>query len=407
MQGNLNEIDIRSILQLIEWGQRTGQLLVEAHSFGNSAKFGREVNRHYHSFSGKQQSWLLFFLNGQIIYCQQGDSNLSRIDDYLRHYQGEMQLDHIQRTSLESAYNAEYSYLWALLEHNIINPKVARNIMHAIVHETLFDLLSLYEGSFIFHQNLALTPQLSALEIAPSVTKIAKQLQEWKQLYPHIQSPEQLPILADVVQLHSSLPAETVNKLKHWADGKTSLRQLARYLNRDILTVAKAMYPYVQQGWLKLVYSITNNYDTPTQECEGESRDKARIVCIDDAMSIGETIESILQPRGYEVLTLTNPLEALSFIFQFKPDMILCDITMPELDGYEICSMLRHSRAFRLIPIIMLSDQDQFIDRVKARMAGTTDYLTKPFADAELITLVEKYINIEPFMCTQKRYKTC
>ena len=97
-------------------------------------------------------------------------------------------------------------------------------------------------------------------------------MQEWKQLYPHIQSPEQLPLLADIAQLNSSLPEATVNKLQHWADGKTSLRQLARYLNRDILTVAKAIYPYVQQGWLQLVYSDTSN---PSKERHNWASEKS------------------------------------------------------------------------------------------------------------------------------------
>jgi twitching motility two-component system response regulator PilG len=65
---------------------------------------------------------------------------------------------------------------------------------------------------------------------------------------------------------------------------------------------------------------------------------------------------------------------------------------MPELDGYEICGMLRKSTAFRQTPIIMLTGKDGFIDRVRARMVGSTDYLTKPFGDSELLMLVEKYI---------------
>jgi len=394
MQGNLNEIDIRSILQLIELGQRTGQLLVRADSFHNSNKLGGDeaTIRHQHSHHRKQQSWFVFFLNGQIIYCQEGDSSLSGINDYLRHYRVEMRLEDMQLASLGSLNAAEYGYLWALLERNIIDPKVARQIIHGLVHETLFDLLSLHEGSFIFDQSSALTPQLTTLEIAPLVAKIAKQLQEWKQLYPHIQSPDQLPMLADTVQQNSSLPAETVNKLKHWADGKTSLRQLARYLNRDILTVAKAIYPYVQQGWLQLVYSSTNTLGNSPQNLGVEDNYKARIVCIDDTTTIGETVESILKPQGYEAIALTNPLEALSLVFQLKPDLILCDIIMPDLDGYDVCAMLRHATAFRLVPIIMLTGKDQFIDRVRARMVGATDYLTKPFGDTELIMLVEKYI---------------
>ncbi|WP_017654173.1 response regulator [Fortiea contorta] len=392
MQGNLNEIDIRSILQLIELGQRTGQLLVRADSVEHSSKLsGDEGTRHHHSYNCKQQSWFVFFLNGQIVYCQEGNSSLSEINDYLHHYRVEIRED-MQLASLGSLNAAEYGYLWVLLERNLINPQIARHIIHGLVHETLFDLLSLHEGSFIFHQSSALSPQLTTLEITPLVAKIAQQLQEWKQLYPHIQSPDQLPVVADTIHLHASLPTPTMNKLKHWADGKTSLRQLARYLNRDILTVAKAIYPYVQQGWLQLMYANICTYSSYLSTMRVEDNYRMRIVCIDDTMTIGETVESILEPQGYEAIALTNPLEALSLVFKLKPDLILCDITMPELDGYEVCAMLRHATAFRLVPIIMLTGKDQFIDRVRARMVGATDYLTKPFSDTELLMLVEKYI---------------
>ncbi|WP_016951068.1 response regulator [Anabaena sp. PCC 7108] len=396
MQGNLNEIDICSILQLIELGQRTGQLWVEAHSSYQSHKLSEESgSQHFPAWESKPQSWFVFFLNGQIVYCQAGESSLSRIDDYLRHYRIDKRLNQKQLATLESTNSPEYAYLWALLEHNIITPKVARNIIHGLVHETLFDLLSLHQGSFIFDLGTALVPQLTSLEITILVTKITKQVQEWKQLYPHIQSPEQLPVLADISKLSNSLPASTVNKLQHWADGKTSLRQLARYLNRDILTVAKAMYPYVQQGWLQLVYSVTSKPKVKIETWEQADKRKRRIVCIEDAIAICETVESILKPQGYEAISITKPLEALSLVFQLQPDLILCDIAMPELDGYEICAMLRHSRAFRLVPIIMLTGKEGFIDRVRARMIGATDYLTKPFVDTELLMLVEKYINID------------
>jgi twitching motility two-component system response regulator PilG len=396
MQGNLNEIDICSILQLIELGQRTGQLWVEAHHNHQGNKLSNENSLKYNSAKESQpMSWFVFFLNGQIVYCQAGESNLTRIDDYLRHYRVEQRLNKTQLTSLETTNSPEYAYLWLLLEQNIISPKVARNIIHGLVHETLFDLLSLHQGSFIFDLGTPLVPQLTSLEITELVTKITKQVQEWKQLYPHIQSPEQLPVLADVARLTESLPASTVNKLQHWADGKTSLRQLARYLNRDILTVAKAVYPYVQQGWLQLVYSGTQNFGMQTNRWDQGDKNKGRVVCIEDAIAICENVESILKPQGYEAISITKPLEALSLVFQLKPNLILCDIAMPELDGYEICAMLRHSTAFRLIPIIMLTGKEGFIDRVRARMVGATDYLTKPFTDTELLMLVEKYINID------------
>lgn len=379
MQGNLQEIDIRSILQLIELGQRTGQLFIESYEFHEQSKV---------SPAGEYKNWLIFFHNGQIIYSQAGHNNLSRINDYLRQYRGESSPDeHIDYLSAEDA--SEYDYIWMLLEENIINPKKAHVIIYRLLSETLFDLLSLHRGSFIFQQDTALVPQLTSWEIAPLMAKITQQIQEWKQLYPYIQSPEQLPILAQTVHLHSSLPITTVNKLKQWADGQTSLRQLSRYLDRDILTVAKTIYPYIQQGWLKLTYPESTN-----SQAQVKDQQKMKILCIDQSQTIGETVESILRPQGYEVIALSNPLDALSLIFQLQPHLILCDNTMPELSGYEMCAMLRQSQAFRYIPMIMLTSKDKFIDRVRAKMVGATDLLTKPFNHAELLILIKKYLNI-------------
>lgn len=395
MQGNLKEIDISSILKLIELGQRTGQLWVEADTSSPSHKLnGKEIFRVHPTGESTQQSWFVFFVNGQIVYCQVGDSSFLRIDSYLRHYQVQKRLESKQLAILASTNSPEYAYIWTLLEHNLISPKIARSIIHGLVQETLFDLLSLHQGSFIFDSGTTLVPQLTSLEITPLVATITKQVQEWKQLYPHIQSPEQLPILADITKLGASLPETTVQKLHSWANGKTSLRQLARHLNRDILTVAKAIYPYVQQGWLQLIYSDTFKPSKPKPNTESEQY-KGRIVCIEDTLVICETVESILKLQGYEAISITNPLQALGLVFQLQPDLILCDMTMPKLDGYEICAMLRHSTSFRRTPIIMLTDKDGFIDRLRARMVGATDYLTKPFTDQELLILIEKYMRLD------------
>lgn len=396
MHGNLNEIDIRSILQLISLGQRTGQLLVEACFDTPDQLTNHNTAKSHQSLNTEKQFWFVFFLNGEIIYCQQGDTNLSRIDDYLHHYRIEKQLNEQQLASLGSQNAPEYGYLWALLERNIIEPKIAHRIIHRLVDETLFDLLSLHQGTFIFRQGATLTPQLTSLEIPSLVYKVTQQIQEWKQLYPHIQSAEQLPILADMVKLESSLPAATINKLQHWADGKKTLRQLARHLNRDILTVAKAIYPYIEQGWLQIVYPSANTSPSITVNTATEQQHQRRVVCIDDTKTVCETVESILRSQGYEAISLTNSLEAINLIFKLQPDLILCDIAMPDLDGYEICSMLRHSRTFQNIPIIILTAKDKFIDRVRASMVGATDYLTKPFGDTELLMLVEKYITVTP-----------
>jgi twitching motility two-component system response regulator PilG len=388
MQGKLSEIDIRSILQLIELGQRTGGLFVEAYgasSPGEMALLDRSPSR----------SWFVFFLNGQIIYAGDSGGNLARLQDHLRRYNVD-QSPHLEGMSSIATVNApEYGYLWVLLENHVLTPTQGRSIVQSMVQETLFDLLSLHQGSFIFELGHALSPQLTTLEIGSLVAKIMKQVQEWKQFHPHIQSPDQCPAIVDADQLSQTLSQSARATLEGWVDGKTSLRQMARYLNRDISAVARAVYPYIQQGIVHLSAPPTEDFTQAQRDSQLLNGHKVpRIVCIDDGIAVRKTVECILDQQGYEVTAIGNPLKALSLVFQLKPSLILCDIAMPELDGYEICAMLRKSTAFRETPIIMLTGKDGFIDRVKARMVGATDYLTKPFGEVELLTLVEQYVGL-------------
>jgi len=400
MQGKLSEIDIRSILQLIELGQRTGELFVEAYPsqpIGSSNAMGGQDAHSAKALAGK--FWFVFFFNGEIVYAADTDNSVSRLADYLRRYKVSLEVSRLTIPSIAPTNAPEYGYLWALLEQNRLTPAQGRCIIQNMVHEALFDLLSLHQGSFIFETSPALSPQLTTLEIAPLLVKIMKQVQEWKQFHAYIQSPDQCPVVADGGSLQKRLSKNTFSTLSQYADGKTSIRQIARYLSRDILTVSRAIYPYVQTGAIQLTAPVVDGEELSSVKA-GRSREFSltqalkppRIVCVDDGRTIREAVELILKQHGYEASAIENPLEALSLVFQLKPDLILCDIAMPELDGYEICAMLRKSTAFRQVPIVMLTGKDGFIDRVRARMVGATDYLTKPFGESELLMLVEKYV---------------
>jgi len=390
MQGKLSEIDVRSILQLVELGQRTGELLVEP--YGTA---GLRLPQ--------PSSWLVFFINGKIVYAGDSSGDLTRLNDYLRRYRHPT-LDLFPESTIATLSAPEYGYLWLLLENHVITPAQARGIIRGMVHETLFDLLSLHQGSFVFEMSPALAPQLTTLEIAPLVAQMMKQVQAWKQFYPHFSSPDCCPMLADPAQLREMLTEASFSLLERWVDGKTSLRQMARHLNRDIVTVARAIYPYVQQGLVHLANPPTSPSPTgviasgtlsQTNSPSEQPADKVpRIVCIDDGAAVRKTVEDILSRHGYEATSIGNPLKALSLLFYLKPDLILCDIAMPELDGYEICAMLRSASAFRETPIVMLTGKEGFIDRVRARIVGATDYLTKPFGEGELLMLVEKYVGV-------------
>ncbi len=395
MQGNLNEIDIRSILQLIELQQGTGQLFVETYSSCCDLSSHRYFSRNYNFC--QPQSWFIFLDNGQIVYTANGNENLSRLSEYLRHYQIHLANSEIELSSIEKSLPLEYAYLWKLLEENAINPIQACSIVKSLANETLFDLVSLREGKFLFQTDIALTPQLTSLEITPLINSTMTQLQEWMQMRPFLESPEQFPFINNLFQLESSLAPMTANKLLRWAEGKTSLRQMAHFSHRDILAVAKAIYPYVHQGLLKMLYPDTYAFDNKLDfPSKGQIRKESPILCIDSIATTSQQVRHILEPYGHQVISADNPGEGLSMMFKFQPQLILCDIDMPELNGYEICTLICKSKTFCQTPIILFTLDDNYFDRTKAKMLGAKDFLTKPFLESELIRVVEKYIDLSP-----------
>ncbi|MDX2273236.1 MAG: response regulator [Cyanobacteriota bacterium] len=370
MQGKLQEIDIRSILQLIELGQRTGELFVEA---------------------SPSDYWFVFFLNGRIVYASYTEGSIARLRDYLRRYKLEAALDQVEIPPKSAVGVPEYHRLWALLESHRLDPAQGKQILLGMVREVLFDLLSLHHGSFIFEAGSPLAPQLTTFPVMPLLTEMMTQAQEWKKLHPSIHSPEQAPTIINSAPLKQSLPEPVFKALSQWADGKTSIRQIGRYLGRDTLAVAKAIYPYVKQGSMQLS-APPPSPDSRQSRAVNIGDRPSHILCIDDSMAIQKTIEFILQNEGYQVTTIGNPLKALGQVFLLNPDMILCDVAMPKMDGYELCAMLRKSSAFQQTPMVMLTGKDSPIDRIKARMAGANEFLNKPFAEKELLTIVESYV---------------
>jgi twitching motility two-component system response regulator PilG len=391
MQGYLSEIDIRSILQLIELGQRTGELYLESYG-GHQAKFLGRTTESGLELAEATQSWLVFLANGRLVYAGTTDNRLNRLRDHLYRYGIDKSLPDPSTISAIAALNSlEYGTLWAVLEQHLLTPDQGRAILSHMVRETLFDLLSLHQGSFVFQLSSALSPQLMTHKVSALVTGLTQQIQTWHQLHPQLKSPDQCPILVDSEAFRASTSEAAYARLVQWLDGQTSLRQIARYLNRDLVTVARSLLPSIQQGHVTLVQT-PGRTPGPLPTARIWPQRLPRIVCVDDSTTIRDTVEHILDGQGYEATSIGNPLKALGLLFQLQPDLILCDIAMPELDGYELCAMLRHARAFRQTPIVMLTGKDGFLDRVKARMVGANDYLTKPFGPGELLALVERYV---------------
>ncbi len=116
------------------------------------------------------------------------------------------------------------------------------------------------------------------------------------------------------------------------------------------------------------------------------------IACVDDSPTVLATIRKYLDDEALSVELISNPVSALMKIIRLKPKLILLDVTMASIDGYELCRLVRNHSHFRDTPIIMVTGNTGIVDRVKARLVGASGYLAKPFDQTDLLKIVFKHL---------------
>lgn len=116
---------------------------------------------------------------------------------------------------------------------------------------------------------------------------------------------------------------------------------------------------------------------------------KKKILIIDDTELMVKLTTDILTENGYEVVSANNGLDGIKMVMAEKPDLVLLDIVMPGIDGFEVCKLLRQDESNNLMPIIMLTAQGNEEDKLTGLELGADDYITKPFNPRELISRVK------------------
>jgi twitching motility two-component system response regulator PilG len=116
------------------------------------------------------------------------------------------------------------------------------------------------------------------------------------------------------------------------------------------------------------------------------------VLVVDDSPTIRLALSQFLERNHCSVVFAENGMEAISKLQSAMPQLILLDINMPGMDGYQTCKVVRANPETKAVPIVMLSGKDGFFDKVKGRLAGSSDYLTKPFKPSELRDVLQKFV---------------
>jgi DNA-binding response OmpR family regulator len=118
---------------------------------------------------------------------------------------------------------------------------------------------------------------------------------------------------------------------------------------------------------------------------------RSKVLSVDDSPTVQELIKRALSD-DYEVLLCQSAIDALSMLNQEKVSVLLLDISMPKIDGLDFCRTIRSIPQFQDLPIVMVTGRDRAFDRVQGRLAGATEYLTKPFDAEQLRQVMRKLI---------------
>lgn len=129
-----------------------------------------------------------------------------------------------------------------------------------------------------------------------------------------------------------------------------------------------------------LVYSLSEVVEVPL------------ILTVDDEVNILELLKFNLSNEGYQVIGTTNGRDAVKLAGEEKPDLIILDIMLPEMDGYDVLRILKANRETAFIPVIMLSARGEVIDKVLGLELGADDYITKPFSPREVVARVKVHL---------------
>jgi two-component system, chemotaxis family, response regulator PixG len=304
-------------------------------------------------------SWSIYIEEGKLTYATYSEKIFERLESHLQRLNQEipafnnaayeqMGLIYENDNNYQLIPNADYHSICWLVNQNYITPQQAGMLIEELSKEVLESFISLKEGNYQLNPDHGLNelPKYCHLDLQLIVEHCQTHLRYRQQIQAKTLS-------------NSSLTTQTTSAQKI-EDQSAKVARIGSQFNNN--------YPFTGR---EKIYTIA---------------------CIDDSQAVLNSIRHFLDEKTFSVVMINDPIKALMQIIRSKPDLILLDVEMPNLDGYELCSLLRKHSAFKNTPIIMVTGRTGFVDKAKATIVRSSGYLTKPFTRSDLLKMVSKYI---------------
>lgn len=311
-------------------------------------------------------SWSLHLEQGKLVYASSSVDPFGRLDRHLRRLSAQVptlisatrvQVRLLFETALEedSTQSRDYQAICWLVNQQHLTPEQAASLIEELAKEVMESFLSVREGSYelLEQDKLNEMTKFCHLDLRPLVEYCQNQLR---------------------LRQNSAKPS-------------IAAAQSPTPINRNLYTPDAN-----RAGADAAPGAATSNGAVASAPTETPTKTTYTIACIDDSQTVLQAIKSFLDDKSFSVIMINDPVKALMQIMRSKPDLILLDIEMPNLDGYELCSLLRRHPHFKNTPIIMVTGSTGFVNRAKAKLVRASGYLTKPFTQSDLLKIVFKHL---------------
>jgi twitching motility two-component system response regulator PilG len=378
-------------------------------------------------------TFFIYFDRGKLIYATNSLAPFERLERHLRRLSNQnskLNNSEIKQVRQQISNNLEvyerissdYQGLCLLLKENLLTQEESATLVRRSTREVFEALLSYPQDcSYKFIPRNWKFPKICDLDVVAYIEQCQQRLQAWQAFSDYIWSSYQRPYLVtESINTLSNLTAEqnlTICKLLKGLN----FRQISAVIDKDELIVVKILYPSILNKTIIvrdpkppfdlmpkfphdnifLELKDDSDWNNFQSYSKGNSNSKEtiqvlrrnwKIACVDDNLSDREKFKQILDNNLFSLLILEDSMTAFAKLIEFKPDLILLDVEMPNLNGYELCGLLRNHPEFKTVPIVMLSEDPGSIDFTKMKMPTAVERLGKPLEKSDLLNIIFKYL---------------
>ncbi|WP_144863161.1 response regulator [Hyella patelloides] len=349
------------------------------------------------------EHWTIYLHLGHVVFATGGTHPVKRWQRNLTTYLPELAVDFSHEQSelsniASEDYNRcwQYQLLYSWVKQGKITRQQATKIIWSTIVEVLFDVTQLGHITYELKPGQSSAQGIVLIDGSRIVAEVKRQWLSWQAAKATDHNPNLAPIIRQPEELQQNTSTTVFEMLTQLLNGQQTLRDLALEMNRNALSVTNSLLPYLQSGLVELI-NIPDLPEPVLSTSADTCIQSPLIACVDDSPLICSSLEKFMTGAGYRFVGINDPLKAFSILLALKPDLIFLDLMMPNINGYELCDKLRRISVFRNTPIIILTGNDGVIDRVKTKLVGASDFLSKVNVDRQI---VEKTMNKHLRHCT-------